>query len=122
MKYLYTFWGKVRKGKNRGKRLGFPTANINLKKNIPQGVYISKSKVQGKIYPSLTFVGRAKTFGETFYHAETYILNFEKSIYNFWISIKLIKKLRENKKFNSEKDLVEQMKKDRKKALEFHSS
>jgi FAD synthase len=38
MKSLFLFWGKVKKGKERGKSLGFPTANIALYKNIPEGV------------------------------------------------------------------------------------
>lgn len=106
------FWGRVRKDNQRGEILGFPTANINFTKNIPEGVYISKTKLQDRIYPSLTFIGKAKTFNETKVRAETYILDFNKNIYGQWISVKLIKKIRANKKFSSETDLVAQMKKD----------
>ncbi len=109
---MYTFWGKVRKNIQRGKKLGFPTANINLVKKIPEGIYISKSKIDGRIYPSLTFIGIAKTFNEKIFQAETYILDFKKDIYGMWITIDLLKKLRENKKFPSAQDLMIQMKKD----------
>ncbi len=109
---MFKFWGKVKKYNQRGKELGFPTANINLQKNIPEGIYISKSKIGGHQYPSLTFIGRAKTFNEKKFQAETYILNFNEDIYDKWISIELLKKIRENKKFNSAKDLITQMKKD----------
>lgn len=119
MKYLYIFWGKVRKGKNRGKGLGFPTANLNLWKKIPEGVYISQTKVQKKGYPSLTFVGRAKTFDETLYHAETHLFGFDGSLYNQWLSVKLLKKIRDNKKFESTSDLIKQMQKDREIAKAF---
>ena len=61
---MYKFWGKVRKHQSRGKKLGFPTANLNLRKQIPEGIYISKTKVGRFLYFSLTFIGTAKTFNE----------------------------------------------------------
>ncbi|MDO8461111.1 MAG: riboflavin kinase [bacterium] len=106
------FWGKVKKGKQRGKKLGFPTANILFRKKIPHGIYISKTKINKKTHPSITFIGNAKTFEEKDIFAETYILAFNKNIYNEWVSITLIKKIRDNKKFESAEKLVEQMKKD----------
>ncbi len=106
------FWGKVRKQNKRGRELGFPTANVNLNKNIPEGIYISKIKLENRIYPALTFIGKAKTFDEKKFQSETYILNFNKNIYNKFISVQLLKKIRENKKFNSTEELISQMKKD----------
>ena len=114
MDRVYTFWGKVQAGAKRGRALGFPTANIPLHKQIPEGVYISEITIKNKIYPAATFIGSAKTFGEKDYKSETYILDFNQNIYGEWISIKLVKKIRGNKKFAGEKDLVEQMKKDSK--------
>ena len=89
------FWGKVRKVNLRGRKLGFPTANVNLNKDIAEGIYISKTKLQGKEFPSLTFIGKVKTFNEQKFQSETYILDFNKNIYHKWISVKLIKKIRE---------------------------
>lgn len=109
---MYKFWGKVRTHNKRGKTLGFPTANVNLTKNIPEGIYISKTKLKGLWYSSLTFIGKAKTFNEKRFHAETYILDFNKDIYGKWISVNILKKIRENKKFNSAEELISQMKKD----------
>lgn len=113
---MYTFWGKVRKHNQRGKKLGFPTANVNLFKKIPEGVYISKTKLRGKIFPSLTFIGIAKTFNEKILLAETHILDFNEDIYDKWISIKLLKKIRGNQKFKSANDLVKQIRKDEQEA------
>ena len=79
---MFKFWGKVRQHNQRGRKLGFPTANLNLRKNIPEGIYISETQIQGKLFPSLTFIGTAKTFNEKKFHAETYILDFDKDIYN----------------------------------------
>lgn len=109
---MYKFWGKVRKHRQRGTTLGFPTANLTIHKKIPEGVYISKTKLNGKMYPSVTFIGKAETFNETKLFAETYILDFKKDIYGKWISVELIKKIRESKKFKSAKELIEEIKKD----------
>lgn len=119
---MYKFWGKVRIGQKRGKKLGFPTANLNLRKNIPEGIYISKLKLEGKQYPSITFIGKVKTFNETKYQAEIFILDFNRNIYNFWVTVTLIKKIRGNQKFKNEKELTKQIKKDEKVARKHFSS
>ncbi|MBI2040204.1 riboflavin kinase [Candidatus Microgenomates bacterium] len=116
---MYKFWGKVRIHNRRGKKLGFPTANINLTKKIPEGIYISLTRLAGKQYKSVTFIGTVKTFDEKKYHAETYILDFNENIYGKWISVELIKKLRANKKFKSVDRLVRQMKKDEQDARKY---
>jgi riboflavin kinase/FMN adenylyltransferase len=81
VKSLYIFSGKVTEGKKRGRNLGFPTANIALKENIPSGIYISWTELDKNHYPSLTFIGEAKTFDEHLFQSETWILDFEKNIY-----------------------------------------
>jgi len=111
--------GKVQKGKTRGKGLGFPTANINLHRKIPDGIYISRSKLQSRSYPSLTFVGAARTFGESKIQAETYFLSNVGNIYGKWITVSLIKKIRSNQKFQSASKLKAQMKKDEKFARKY---
>jgi len=112
MKFLYRVWGKVQPGNNRGKALGFPTVNIPLHKNIPEGVYISKTKIENREFSSLTFIGAARTFDSRIKKVETYIFDFDKSVYGKWVSVSLFKKIRGNIKFNSKKELVEQIKKD----------
>lgn len=119
---MYKFWGKVRKHNQRGRKLSFPTANVNLKKNIPEGIYISKTEIGNSIYPSLTFIGTAKTFNENKFHAENYILDFNQNIYDKWITVKILKKIRPNKKFKSAEDLIKQMKQDEKEAREYFTS
>lgn len=119
---MYKFWGKVRIHNQRGRKLGFPTANLTLRKNIPDGIYISQTKIRSAIYPSLTFIGTVKTFNEKKFQGETYILDFNQDIYNKWITVNLLKKIRENKKFNSAAELIKQMKKDEIVAREFFGS
>lgn len=102
--------------------MGFPTANINLAKKIPEGIYISKTKVIDNWLPSLTFVGVVKTFNEKKFLAENYILDFNKNIYGKWISVQLLRKIRDNQKFNSAENLIRQMKKDEQDARTYFSS
>jgi len=122
MKILFIFRGKVKKGKERGKLLGFPTANIALHKEIPEGIYASRVTFENKNYRAATFIGTSKTFNETEYRAESYILDFNQNIYGEWITVRLFKKLRGNKKFNSEQQLINQMKRDALTTREFLNS
>ncbi len=116
---MITFWGKVKKGHGRGKGLGFPSANVNIHRKIPEGIYISEAKIRGKIHPALTFIGAAKTFNETKYHSETCILVFSGNLYNSWVTVKLLKKIRDNKKFEKVSDLIKEMKNDEKIARKY---
>lgn len=109
---MHIIRGKVRNGNKRGKRLGFPTANIRLHRKITQGIYISETLLENKKFPSVSFVGNAKTFGEDKIQLETHILSFARNIYDMWISVSLLKKIRPNQKFGSEESLREQIEKD----------
>ncbi len=116
---MHTLWGKVKRGKDRGKGFGFPTANIPFRKAIPEGIYISQTRVEKTVYPSLTFIGAAKTFDEYDVWAETYIFSFSEDIYDQWITVTLIKKIRGNKKFRSVESLLSQMRRDEKRAQDY---
>lgn len=116
---MIIFWGKVQYGHGRGKGMGFPSANVNIHRSVKEGIYISQTKIAGKIYNSLTFIGSAKTFGDLKYQSETYILDFSKNLYNSWVSVKLLKKIRGNQKFNSVEDLIKTMKNDEKIARKY---
>lgn len=115
---IFSIWGKVRRGKDRGKKLGLPTANIKLHKNIPEGIYVSTTKIGASEFPSVTFIGAAKTFNEKDVKAETFIFNFDQNLYGEWVRIRLYKKIRGNKKFDSIEALKAQMKKDIQEARE----
>jgi riboflavin kinase/FMN adenylyltransferase len=115
---MYNIRGKVRVGKKRGRQLGYPTANIALRKKFPQGIYISETLFEGRALPSVSFVGNAETFGEEEIKLETHILDFDQNIYNQTISVRLLKKIRGNEKFETAEKLVSQIAKDVKIAKE----
>ena len=111
--------GIVKKNQGRGKKLGFPTSNIDVPQDVMDALYLGYTTVAHKAWPSLIYVGAAETFGDTVKRLETYILDFQGDLYDQRIEVELVKKLRDNKKFDSGKELVEQMKKDEEEARRF---
>jgi riboflavin kinase/FMN adenylyltransferase len=107
--------GQVIKGDARGKSLGFPTANLLPQNEIipPAGVYAIKVLYKNKTYHGAANIGTRPSFkrdGKTF--LEAHIFNFNKTIYGDLIIIEFIKKIRNEKKFDSKEELILQIKKD----------
>ncbi len=109
---MYIISGKVIKGKQRGRDLGFPTANVLIDSEIPQGIYISRIKIDDRTFPSVTFIGNATTFGETDIKSETYVLDFDQDLYDKMVEIELLQKIRENEKFESVEKLIKNIEED----------
>ena len=116
---MYTIYGKVIKGAQRGRDLGFPTANVLIDQEIPQGIYISRMTIDDRIFPSVTFIGNATTFGESDVKSETYILDFNQDMYDKMVAIELREFIRGNEKFESVEKLVIQMNEDIEKARNY---
>lgn len=112
----YTISGFVIGGQHRGREIGFPTANMDVVDEyvIPkQGVYAGYVEVKGKIYQSVMNIGHNPTFNTTEHLSiETYILDFDEVIYGEIIKQSFIKRLRDELKFDSIDELVEQMHQD----------
>lgn len=108
--------GVVVKGEGRGKKIGFPTANIQVSSDIivPQrGVYVTKTLYKGMVYKSVTNIGYNPTFKDTHQtHIETNIFDFDNDIYGENLEIQFLQKIREEKKFATVNDLIEQIKSD----------
>ncbi len=108
----YSIIGKVIPGKNRGNKLGFPTANIEPIDNyvIPKnGVYITYTIIDDKIYISATNIGYNPTFNEDILKIETHILDFNENIYGKTLEIQFLDFLRDDIKFENKEDLIKQM-------------
>ncbi len=116
------FSGIVKKNLGRGKDLGFPTANTEAPLEIEDGIYVAKTFYNATWYNSIVFVGAAKTFNETKRQAEIYILDFNSDLYGQTIEVELIKKIRDNMKFETQEQLIEQMKKDEEVARDYFST
>lgn len=109
----YEIEGRVIKGKDRGKALGFPTANIETENEIiPMGVYVSQVVIDSRPYPSLTNAGGRPTFGQEDMQIESYIIDFDKKFYGQEIAVRFIKKIRDEIKFKSPEELSLQIKQD----------
>ncbi|HWP81305.1 MAG TPA: bifunctional riboflavin kinase/FAD synthetase [Bacteroidota bacterium] len=114
----YTFGGIVVKGDGRGKLLGFPTANLqpkSTKKIIPKnGIYFVEASVGDASYFGLANVGVRPTFESNGPRiVEVYLLDTEIDLYGQYVEVRFLKRLRDEIKFNSAEELIEQMKKDR---------
>jgi riboflavin kinase/FMN adenylyltransferase len=108
--------GVVIKGEGRGKKIGFPTANIQVSPDliVPQmGVYITRTIYKGMTYNSITNIGNNPTFKETHQlHIETNLFDFETDIYGEKLDIEFLHKVRNEVKFQTVNDLIAQIKTD----------
>lgn len=109
--------GRVIRGDGRGKKIGFPTANLDAGSFVcpAQGVYAACVRVASgkKNYPAAVNVGTRPSFGEKkTIRIEAHLLNFKADLYGKKIEIFFVKKLRSEKKFASADLLGKQIKKD----------
>lgn len=111
----FSLEGYVKSGRKVGRKLGFPTANINIPRDfiLPlNGVYVTRVKVSNNYFLGITNVGINPTFGMSNISVETYIIDFCEDIYNFFIEIEFVKRIRDEIKFNNTENLIKQMEKD----------
>ncbi len=118
----YKISGYVKQGNRAGTKIGFPTANLNIRDEyvIPkEGVYAGYVNVLGKNYRSVVNIG----YNPTFNHSEelsieSYIIDFDAMIYGELVHQSFDYYLREELKFDSIEELVEQMHRDVEKACD----
>lgn len=112
----FSIVGEVIHGEKIGRKIGFPTANILLTENyvVPkEGVYASLTKVNNKVYRSLTCIGTRPTFTNgSKTSIETYIVDFSYDIYGEKIEVIFYNRIRKNIKFESVDELIDQMNQD----------
>tara|TARA_Y100000816_G_C26039956_1_gene544635 strand:+ start:114 stop:1022 length:909 start_codon:yes stop_codon:yes gene_type:complete len=117
-KMLGRYWtieGNVKKGEKRGRKIGFPTCNLDLGNYIvPKvGVYSSIVVINKKIKKKgIVNIGYKPTFGKNKLLLEVHILGLKKNLYDKRIKVMLIKFIRSEKKFKSVDQLKIQIKKD----------
>jgi len=107
--------GKVVKGDERGKVLGFPTANIapDPEQALPaDGVYATRAFVGEAVYKAVTNIGIRPTFGGGQRLIEVYLLDFEGDLYGQELEIELVERLRGEIRFASVEELKAQIVRD----------
>ena len=116
-KFLNREWsieGKVIKGRQLGKKIGFPTANIDIKDYLlaKPGVYAVKAKKQNsvKFIKGIANLGYRPTFNQKKILLEVHLFNFSGNLYNKHLTINFLKFIRKEKKFKSIGQLQKQIK------------
>lgn len=119
--YDYFLTGKVRQGKQLGRTIGFPTANIKIEENyklIPKnGVYIVKSILNNKTVYGMMNIGTNPTVDGKILSIEVHFLNYDADLYDRQIKISILDYIRPEQKFDSVTQLKEQLEKDKKTTL-----
>ncbi len=121
--YRYTLHGTVVEGQRVGRKMGFPTANIEASdphKLIPgYGVYAVEVNLSGIIYQGMLNIGSRPTFNKNADNRsiEVHIFDFGDNLYNKEVTLIFAGKIRDEQRFNSIDALTEQLKKDKTAAL-----
>lgn len=121
--YDYSLTGIVSKGKQLGRTIGYPTANIKMQESyklIPSnGVYVGKSSINGKTVYGMMNIGTRPTVDGTTQTIEINLFDFKEDLYNQKITVSLLKRMRDEQKFESIDALKHQLGLDKINAQEY---
>jgi riboflavin kinase / FMN adenylyltransferase len=111
--------GRVVKGQGRGRKLGFPTANISSQTEVVplNGIYATLIEVQGRQWLSVSSIGVNPTFGDGPRTVESFIFDFENDIYEEAVKLSFVRRIRDERKFATVEDLIAQIHVDADQAL-----
>lgn len=114
--YNFMISGTVVKGKGIGKTLNFPTANIRISESyklIPKhGVYVVKTRILNTTVFGMMNIGFNPTVNGKLRSIEIHFFDFSQDIYGVYLEIEILKRLREEQKFDSLAELEKQLLKD----------
>lgn len=110
----YAVRGRVMRGFQRGRGIGFPTANLPPRADLPlpNGVYAVVVNIDGQEMPGVANVGVNPTFGVNKRMIEAHLFDFSGDLYGRRLSVGFVAKLRGERKFPSVEELVKQIQKD----------
>ncbi|MBQ5737334.1 MAG: riboflavin kinase [Alistipes sp.] len=101
-------------GRKIGRALGYPTANMSLEgyEDIERGVYRSEVDIDGVAYCAMSNVGIRPSVGGKELLLETHVLGYSGDLYGRVLRVRLVEKLRDEKRFASISDLKKQLTRD----------
>ncbi len=105
----YRLAGTVVPGDQRGRTIGFPTANLEISEGtvVPgSGVYAVRILFDDRSHPGVVNIGRRPTFGGTEYVVEAHVLDYSGDLYGQMIGLDFVKRLRSEQKFGGVEELV----------------
>jgi len=110
--------GPVVHGRERGRKIGFPTANIQSRTEClpPDGVYATRLILDDGPHASITNIGMRPTFAEPERTIEAHVFDFDRDIYDMEVRLELIERIRPERKFDSGEALAAQIAADLKRA------
>ena len=120
----FSLRGPVVRGFERGRTIGFPTANIAVSADrvLPAlGVYVTQAYLGEARYPAVTNIGTRPTFDDGRPSIETHVLDFEGDLYGRELKIELLHRLRGEARFEGVEALVAQIGRDAEEARRFHA-
>jgi riboflavin kinase/FMN adenylyltransferase len=118
--HYYSIEGTVVQGQQRGRLLGFPTANLCPENEMipPKGVYATTAMLEGVAHPSVTNIGSRPTFEQNEITViETHVFDFNRDLYGERLRLGFVQRLRDEKKFDGIDALKAQIAVDRQQAL-----
>lgn len=114
--YPYHIEGRVVHGDKRGRELGFPTANIELHRQLSPlaGIFVAWIEgLEDQSLPSVVYIGKRPVFDGEEVVLEIHLLNFNRDIYGEYLRAVFLHKLRDDAEFSSKEELIEQIAKDK---------
>ncbi|MGB9906071.1 MAG: bifunctional riboflavin kinase/FAD synthetase [Candidatus Saccharicenans sp.] len=109
----YEISGRIIRGRGFGRSLGFPTINLETANEIlPAGVFLALVLIHNKTYPAVANIGFRPTFGGGRPSVEAHLLDFSGQLYGRRVSLRLLRKLRSERKFPSPEALRKQIGRD----------
>lgn len=118
----YYYSGRVVRGKQEGRKMGFPTANVVVDKFcVKRGVYASRITIGHNTFFGVTNIGRRPTIENDAPTdiVETYIFDFDEDIYGVMIKVELLEFIRPEKSFCSRDELIQNVEQNKADAMEF---
>lgn len=111
----FDLWATVVTGDGRGHSIGFPTANLSIETGmaIPRrGVYVARVRLGSREAPAVVNVGMRPTFGGERLIVEAHLIGIDEDLYGRRVTVRFVRRLRDERKFEAVDDLVDQIGRD----------